>query len=746
MPDSLKSKEQLIAELEAARMRISDLEADEEARKQADASLRTEDALLSAMLRNLPFDFWARDADERMIMQSDESLRLWGDLSGVSMDEAGIPREIVQAWHSSNRRALAGEILVEDKEYVHADDERRMYHSILAPIRDNSAILGILGINIDITESRRAEEALRESEERLRLLVENAGDAIYLADQTGKFLDVNPEACLQTGYSREELLAMRVQDLDVIETPELDAFVTPAKADEKACFETRHRRKDGSIFPVEVRGAFIKKDGQVLRLGFARDISERKNIEESLRFSQQRLRIISENIYDWEYWRGPDGKYIWMSPSCETITGYPPDDFIRNPDDLILKIVHPDDKHIWAEHIEVVNSCQPQHRELDFRIVTRSGETVWLSHTCKPVYNQEGSFVGRQGCNRDITDRKRIEEASGRSEKRFRLLFENAPLPYQSLDERGYFLDVNKKWLETLGYDKEEVVGRWFGDFLGKGFVEHFDRNFPMFKEACLIDGVEFDMITKNGRAIRVAFNGRVQQGPKGEFLRTHCIFTDITERRQTEDAISASLREKEILLREIHHRVKNNLQIISSLLSLQADGLRDPAIRDVLTESRGRVATMALIHEQLYRSQDLNEIDMDAYLRQLLPRLVSTYMGGRDISLRLELAPLALTLDQSIPFGLIVNELVTNALKHGFRGRSRGTVNVSVSSAGGRATVAVKDDGVGLPEGFVIETAATLGLQIVSMLANQLHGRLGVETGAGATFTLTFPHRSRPQ
>ncbi len=170
-----------------------------------------------------------------------------------------------------------------------------------------------------------------------------------------------------------------------------------------------------------------------------------------------------------------------------------------------------------------------------------TGETWTASYSFGPIRADNGTIVGGVVVGRDITDRQRMEEELRESEARFRKLFENAPLPYQSLDEHGMFLDVNQKWLDTLGYAKDEVIGRFFGDFLGEGYADHFDKKFPMFKAACVIDGVEFDMRARDGRRLRVSFNGRVQRDAEGRFERTHCIFTDITERARLEKALKES-------------------------------------------------------------------------------------------------------------------------------------------------------------------------------------------------------------
>ncbi|WP_428561983.1 MAG: PAS domain S-box protein [Solidesulfovibrio sp. DCME] len=178
----------------------------------------------------------------------------------------------------------------------------------------------------------------------------------------------------------------------------------------------------------------------------------------------------------------------------------------------------------------------------EYRIARRdTGESWTGSYSFGPIRDKAGAIIGSVVVGRDVTEQKRLLQELRDSENRFRLLFENAPLAYQSLDEKGFFLDVNKKWLDILGYAKEEVVGRFFGDFLAPEYAEHFDRNFPMFKAACVIDGVEFDMLTRDGRRIRASFNGRVQSDAAGRFARTHCIFADITERSRLEAALRES-------------------------------------------------------------------------------------------------------------------------------------------------------------------------------------------------------------
>src|SRR5205807_8773463 len=178
-------------------------------------------------------------------------------------------------------------------------------------------------------------------------------------------------------------------------------------------------------------------------------------------------------------------------------------------------------------------------------------------------------------------------------------------------------------------------------------------------------------------------------------------IVRDITDRRRAEELIQASLREKEALLREIHHRVKNNLQITSSLLRLQASKIADAAVRQLLRESQDRIRSMALVHEMLYRSQDLARVDFPQYVRELVPQLFRSYNAGGRVRYRVELDEIVFGVDLAVPCGLIINELVANALKHAFPGDRRGEICVRMSLEQDRYWLSVEDDGVGFPAGL---------------------------------------------
>lgn len=216
----------------------------------------------------------------------------------------------------------------------------------------------------------------------------------------------------------------------------------------------------------------------------------------------------------------------------------------------------------------------------------------------------------------------------------------------------------------------------------------------------------------------------------------------ELIERQKAEEKIKASLKEKEILLKEIHHRVKNNLQVICSLLYLQSKKAKDQQALDMFKESENRIKSMALVHEELYQSKDIVRIDLADYIKRLTSNLSSSYgvgMGTVDILLKID--DVSLSIDKAIPCGLIINELVSNSLKYGFPKQSKGKISIDlVSENENHIALTIQDNGIGLPKGFDFYNTSTLGLQLVHTLTRQLKGQIEWHSNTGTSFKITFP------
>ncbi len=219
-----------------------------------------------------------------------------------------------------------------------------------------------------------------------------------------------------------------------------------------------------------------------------------------------------------------------------------------------------------------------------------------------------------------------------------------------------------------------------------------------------------------------------------------HTIWHDITERKKAEELILSSLKEKEVLLKEIHHRVKNNLQVINSLLNLQAKNIADTKIRAIFEDARNRVNSMALIHQKLYQSEDLSHINFNEYLGSLVAGIADTYKR-RDVVVSVDREPITLDVNVGIPCGLIVNELVSNCLKYAFPEGRPGTITVGISKDGkGSNVLTVADNGIGFPDAVDFRTTSSLGLQLVNVLTRQIQGTIELSRTEGTAFRITFP------
>ena len=317
-------------------------------------------------------------------------------------------------------------------------------------------------------------------------------------------------------------------------------------------------------------------------------------------------------------------------------------------------------------------------------------------------------------------------------------------------DESGTMIRMNQALGNLLRITEDELVGKY--NVLRDDIVERqgamplvrnvFERGetakFPLEYDTSTLRQLKF-----TGRA-SVILDVTISpvKGGGGQVTNAVIQLVDITERVRAEQALRASLKEKEVLLREIHHRVKNNMQVISSLLNLQGSKAADPAVKEIFKESQLRIRSMALVHERLYGSGDLSRIDFADYLRKLYVHLGQAFAVSPDrIAARIDLDEILLDINSAIPCGLIATELISNAMKHAFPEDRRGTIVVALKRAGdGRIRLTIADDGVGFPPEIDFRKTESLGMQIVTMLSQQIEGEVELAAGPGTSFSVTFP------
>ena len=305
------------------------------------------------------------------------------------------------------------------------------------------------------------------------------------------------------------------------------------------------------------------------------------------------------------------------------------------------------------------------------------------------------------------------------------------------LDHNKNIVTINYATTKLLGYKTEELIGKpvkyIFADQTSNGGNGIFNT------DSNSIINFETRLKTKYNEVIPVLLSKSVIKSENGNVLGIVCIGNNIVEIKNAEEKIKASLEEKELLLRELHHRVKNNLQIILSLINLQSNGIKDQDDLEIFRESQSRVKSLAIIHEKLYQSTDFASINFQDYIQSLVRYLLSYYSADFiKVEINVE-NDIILNMDTAVPCGLIINELVTNSIKHGFVGRNSGQIYINLQSNDGCLTLIVGDYGIGLPEEVDIENPQKLGLQLVKSLIDQLEGKFEFNSNNGTEFIFKF-------
>lgn len=592
-----------------------------------------------------------------------------------------------------------------------------------------------------------AGKALRQSEKRHRELVDNLSEVVVEIDLEGNIFYVSRRSEGIFGFAPEEICGRNLADFvhpDFL-TGALDALSRIPSGGQHFDFEFKTLHKDGHYVYASVSGRVVQEEKDTKIVGILKDVTERKKAEEALKESEEKYRSLVDNTGAGVAITDIEGRFTLVNKALCRMVGYSGSELMGQP---FADFVHPDDIGRLLQLFRSSSEDPNAELHLEFRAVRKDGSVVHC-YSSPTISRRDGEIAGFNAIIFDVTEHKRAEEALKSSEERFRLLAENAKdMIYRvRLKPEGAVEYISPSVFALTGYAPEEFyadTGIGF-DLVSPGEGGGM-RNIVMTREN-LDKPVTMRWKRKDGGLIWAELVNHPVLDVSGEVVTIEGVARDITERKDAEEQMIASLKEKEVLLKEIHHRVKNNLQIIQSLLNMQFRRVKDRRVLDVLRESQNRVRSMALIHERLYRSPDLSQVDFRAYIAKLVSELYTSYGADPErIRLYTNLEDVRLEIDDAIPCSLIINELVSNVLKHAFPRGKRGRLRIRLGfGPHGNVILAVKDNGVGLRRGMDFRKTETLGLQMVCTLVDQLSGTIEARDGKGTEFRISFkPGKTR--
>ena len=490
-----------------------------------------------------------------------------------------------------------------------------------------------------------------------------------------------------------------------------------------------------SVNGVARYGYVVKSSGSPMLLSAINMALRLFDSAKVLRESEEKYRFIAENSTDIISRMEADGKIVYISPLCKVLTGHDPEDLLGNN---IFKYYHSDDR---ALVLDVYKRLMGQSDIITFsyRFRLKNGSYKWLETTSKRITSEDGSVTGIISSSRDITERVETEKALRNSEEKLHLVMDGVPalMSYVDTDER--FVYVNDGYERWYGIPKENIVGKHINELLQPDVYERVSGNY---KKALAGESVVFENLTydKAGREryIRAHYVPHSSDGiVRGLFV----LIFDITDTKKAEQKILALLNEKDLLLKEVHHRVKNNMGSIAALLYLQMDSIANPEAVNAIQDARSRVLSMMGIYDILYRSGEYRSVAARAYFSDLIEKISSTYITSSCVKIESEIDEMILDSSILFPVGMIINELLTNALKYAFPCGKSGVINVRIIRKDEKhIEISIKDNGSGLPDALEISGSRGFGLTLVRMMIQQINGSIKINRINGTEFRINFP------
>ncbi|WP_420628846.1 PAS domain S-box protein [Candidatus Leptofilum sp.] len=692
-------------------------------RKRAEEELRLSEARQRALLDAMP-DMMFRISLDGVILdfKAEEQAQLAmpaAEIIGTNMTEMPMPPEVVQEMLDVMRQTVATGKVVAYEYDLQVPIGLQTFETRMVKSGSDEVISFVR----NITERKRAEEALRRSEALL-----NATNQI--ARTGGWELDLQTNELYWTDTIKE------IHEVPLDYVPILEEgieFYAPEHV--PVIRDAVERAIDGEAYDVELQiitakqkrlwvraiGIPVYQNGEVIKLrGVFQDIHERKLADEALRQSEANLLEAQQIAKLGNFEFNLHTQQVYWSDEVYRIFGLPLKEEVTL--ERYQSLLAPEDfERVMTAVGEAVASLEPYTIEHD--IILSNGQRKHLQAIGRPLIDATGEVSRIFGTVQDISEAKKAEQTLHENVVRYRALFDNANDAIWVYDLEKTVVIANASACELTGYSLDELIGKKYDFFTVPEEVDDAHQKFRAATRGRITPHYIRTVLAKNGEKRICEVRIKRVEDDAGTPLFIQGVVRDVTERKQAEAQIQASLQEKEVLLKEIHHRVKNNLQVISSLLDLQSAYIEDDDVQEMFQESRSRVRSMALVHEQLYQSIDLAQIDFADYVHSLTSYLSRVYgQMARGVTLDVEVDNTPLSVETAVPLGLIINELVSNAFKHAFPNNQGGFVRVQLTAMDDQQLyLTIQDSGIGLPAHLDFHNSPSLGLTIVMTLINQL-------------------------
>ena len=579
--------------------------------------------------------------------------------------------------------------------------------------------------------------------EFINCIINSSLDIIIASDINNKITHVSHSASSQFGYSKEEFKQISPIDLfkDKTEYEYIEKHIK-----EKGYFigKITNKKKNGKLFNTHLSASPItdNKGNYMGLMGVSRDIKEVKKIEYEIINSEKKYRELFENFSDAVIIVDENNITIDINEAGKTLF-----EVENNVSYNFYSFVSDKDRSIVAEKAKELRK-EGMVSNFEIEIIAAKGTKKNIEISSSAFY-EDGIFKGSRDVIRDISEKKKREALLIKQSSTIQSIFENTSnVLIWTLDSKFNVSSLNSEFSRMF---KDRI-----GDLIqvGDNFFSKISNNLKPYKphlinemevlytkaQAGISQNFESIIYSSEGKQmIYATFLSPIKIKGKKKFDLA-CLAVDLTHKKETELKLRKLLNEKEVLLKEVHHRVKNNLQVISSILNLQSSYVKDQMTLDILRESQNRIKAMSFIHESLYRSDDFSFVNFSSYINSLSSNLVQTYIiKHANINLELDLVNVNLNLDQAIPCGLIINELVSNSIKYAFPLNRKGKIRIELTKKMNKMYLKVEDNGIGLPDNLDVENTDTLGLQLVYILISQLDGDIKVINKKGTRFLFNF-------